>query len=158
MEPKRNRSIAISQNEWVLSRPRLPPTPHPFENIGGLVPGGSHAGQDHEPWAPGNLIGLNLAGLAHEPSGKGDGPRSLELRDIPLDELVQDKQGSEVRGLKLLVLSFFPPRAAPQSLLHRSLPSPRVKAHCAAGVCARGRPASSSPFSLKSFQDEDQLA
>src|SRR5713101_240993 len=104
--------------------PRLPPTPHPFENIGCLVPGRPHAGQDHEPWAPGNLIGLNLAGLAHEASGKGDGPRSLEFRDVPLDELVQDEQGSKVHGRKLLILSLFPPCAAPQSLPHRGLLSP----------------------------------
>ena len=88
--------------------PCLPPTPHPPQNVGRLLPSRPHAGQDHEPWAPGHLIGLNLAGLAHEASWKGDGPRSLELREVPLDEFVQDEQGPEAHGRKLLILSLFP--------------------------------------------------
>ena len=102
--------------------PRLPPTPHPFQDVSRLLPSRSHAGQDHEPGASGNLIGLTLMWLVHEASGKGDGPRSLEPRDVPFDEFVQDEQGPVVHGPKLPILGFIPPCAAPQSLLHS--PSP----------------------------------
>ena len=78
--------------------PRLPPSPHPFEDVGCLLPSRSHAGQDHEPWATGNFTGLNLAGVAQETAGKGDGPCGLELLGIPLDEFVEDEQGLVVHG------------------------------------------------------------
>jgi hypothetical protein len=58
----------------------------------------------------------------------GDGTRSLELRDVSLNKFVEDEQGPVVHGPELLILSLFPPCAAPQSFSHSRLLSTPMKA------------------------------